>query len=488
LFTTPQQYQQNQLAQVQNRAFQEVQLNPFQQAALGARTAGYQLGQGIGGALGGQDPQLQIISRRQQLASQLDPSDPQSYMKVAKIAADAGDQQFALAIADAGRQAAVQVAQANKERQLAVPVDIQKAQMIPQIQDAIDQYTALPVSPERDRAIKLLQNQLKVLLGDTSTKLAAPIQVANRIVEISRTLRTLKPEDPTYQDLIAERDQLQKSEKMPDAIQIAKRVSELEAQLSPDTGVALPPQVRAGLEAELNNLKKQAPQPSVGSEREGIALELYSKNFYDLDTTQRAAVNRKADEESRKKAALTAPKVEVNLKDPTAVAKANLDVMGKWEGFLKSGGDVEVANRFKAVQSAVAMANAGNPTADGALLYNIAKMYDSSGAVQEGDKKSITGNPAIPERFKLLVQGVLDGGSFTPKQRKDLEKIANDIVKNRESQLNIYRKQYINKATALGGTADDILNPYQGLIKPPMENFIMQTPNTNPQNLTGGKR
>jgi hypothetical protein len=471
LFTTPEQYQLAQRQAQEAQAIQFAQLDPMARANYGTFRAGQQLGSALGGALGGEDPQLKLISMRQQLASQLDPSKPESFMQAAELAARSGDQQFAIGLADAGRQAAVQIAQANKERQLAVPVDIQKAQMIPQIQDAIDQYSALPVSPERDRALKLLQNQLKVLVGDTSTKLAAPIQVANRIVEINRTLRTLKPEDPTYQDLIAEKDQLQKSEKMPDAIQIAKRVSELEAQLSPDAGVALPPQVRAGLEAELNNLKKQAPQPSVGSEREGIALELYGKNFYDLDPTQRAAVNRKAEQEATKKAAVTAPKVEVNLKDPTATAKASLDVMTKWEGFLKSGGDVEVANRFKAVQSAVAMANAGNPTADGALLYNIAKMYDPSGAVQEGDKKSITGNPAIPERFKLLVQGVLNGGSFTPQQRKDLEKIAIEIVKNRQSQLNVYRKQYVNKAKDLGGTEADILNPYQGLDRPPLSEF-----------------
>ena len=129
-----------------------------------------------------------------------------------------------------------------------------------------------------------------------------------------------------------------------------------------------------------------------------------------------------------------------------------------------------------------------NSTADGALLYNIAKMYDPTGAVQEGDKRTILGNPAIPEKFQLLVQGVLNGGSFTPPQRQQLLKIANDIVKNRENQLNVYRKRYVEKVKTLGGTEDDILNPYQGLIKPPMENFIIQTPNTNPQNITGGKR
>ena len=114
LFTSPQQYQQNQLAQVQNRAFQEVQLSPFQQAALGARTAGYQLGQGIGGALGGQDPQLQLIARRQQLSSQLDQSNPDSYLQVAKMAAQSGDPQFAMAIADAGRQLQTSMATTRK--------------------------------------------------------------------------------------------------------------------------------------------------------------------------------------------------------------------------------------------------------------------------------------------------------------------------------------------------------------------------------------
>ena len=440
LFTTPEQYQLAQQQAQQAQAIQFANLDPRAQAQYGFYRSGQQLGSAIGGALGGVDPQLKIISMRQQLASQLDPSRPESYMQVAKVAADAGDQQFALAIADAGRQAAVQVAQANKERQLAVPADIQKAQMIPQIQDAIDQYSAMPASPERDRAIKLLQNQMKVLMGDKTATVAAPLQVASRIAAINQQLRTLDPNSVEAQDLIAEKTQLQRPEK---------------------------PEAR----------------PSVGSDTERISLEKFNKNYYDLSADERAVVGRLVEAD----AAAKAPKVQVDLKDPTAVAKSNLDVMGKWEQFLGKSGDVEVANRFKAVQSAVTMANAGNPSADGALLYNIAKMYDPSGAVQEGDKKSITGNPNIPTRFKLLVQGVLEGGSFTPTQRTDLEKIATEIVKNRQSQLNVYRKQYVNKIKALDGTEQDILDPYQNLIRPPLSTFT-QTPNTNPQNITGGRR
>jgi hypothetical protein len=440
LFTTPDQYQLAQQQAQQAQAIQFAQLDPRAQAQYGFYRGGQQLGSAIGGALGGVDPQLQLISQRQQLASQLDPSKPESFMQAAQLAAQAGDQQFAVALADAGRQAAIQIAQANKERQLAVPADIQKAQMIPQIQDAIDQYTALPQSPERDRAIRLLQNQMKVLVGDKTATVAAPLQVASRIAAINQQLRTLDPNSVEAQDLIAEKTQLQRPEK---------------------------PEAR----------------PSVGSDTERISLEKFGKNYYDLSTDERATVGRLVEADAVAKA----PKFQVDLKDPTAVAKSNLDVMGKWEQFLGKGGDVEVANRFKAVKSAVTMANAGNPSADGALLYNIAKMYDPSGAVQEGDKKSITGNPNIPTRFKLLVQGVLEGGSFTPAQRTDLEKIATEIVKNRQAQLNVYRKQYVNKIKDLKGTEQDILDPYQGLIRPPLSTFT-ETPNTNPQNITGGRR
>jgi hypothetical protein len=88
-------------------------VNPFQQAALGARTAGFQLGQGVGGALGGQDPQLQLIARRQQLLSQLDQSDPTSFARVAKMASDAGDQELAFGVAEAGRKAETEIKQSH---------------------------------------------------------------------------------------------------------------------------------------------------------------------------------------------------------------------------------------------------------------------------------------------------------------------------------------------------------------------------------------
>jgi len=418
LFTSPEQYQANQMAQFRQQAANEVQLNPFQQAAIGMRQAGYQLGGGIGGALGGQDPQLQKIARRQALAGQLDPSNPNSYMQTAKMAADAGDQQFAIAIADAGREAAIKVAQANKERQLAVPADIQKAQMIPVLQDKLDELNAMEKTPDVVRAINILQNQLKILGAEKTGAVAAPLQVAARISAINQQLRTLDPNSIEYKDLVEEKTQLQRPE-------------------------------------------KPEPRISFGSEREAIASELYNQPYGELTQTQKAAVNKRADAEATSRA----PKVSVDLKDPTAVAKAGLDVMNKWEDFLKAGGDVEVASRYKALQSSVALAQAGNPTADGATIFNIGKIYDPSGAVQEGDKNTILGNPSIPQKIKGYAQRVFEGGSLTPEQRNDLLSIGTNLIKGRESQLQTYRKQYISKAKTLGGNEEDILNPYQGLVK-----------------------
>ena len=366
-------YQQSQNQAMRDRFTQFAQLSPLQQASVGFQQAGYQLGQGIGGALGGQDPQLQMIGLQQQILRELDPSNPQQNLMVAqKYAQVAPD--LAMKIADNARSSLVKIAQAHKERQAAIGV---------------------------------------------------PLQVSNRINELKQKMRMLSPDSVEYKDAEEEITRLMKPE-------------------------------------------KPEPRPSVGSDTERISLDKFGKNYYDLDQPQRAVVSKLVEEDAIKKA----PKFQVDLNDKTAVAKASLDVMSKWEGFLKSSGDVENAVRYKGVLSSVALANAGNPSADSSLLYNIAKIYDNSGAVQEGDKKTIIGNPNIPTRFQLLVQGVLEGGSFTPKQREDLKKIATELVKNKQSQLNAYRKQYVKKNKEFGGDEMDILDPYAGVIQPPLTDFV----------------
>ena len=72
---TPDSYRQAQQQKADERALQYARLSPIEKASYSAGRGGYALGGVIGGALGGQDPELQRITRRQQIAGQLNPND-----------------------------------------------------------------------------------------------------------------------------------------------------------------------------------------------------------------------------------------------------------------------------------------------------------------------------------------------------------------------------------------------------------------------------
>ena len=75
---TPQGYQQQQADMAGQQAMQYARLDPFQQANYAIGRGAYGLAGALGGALGGQDPELQRITRAQQIASQIDFTNPES--------------------------------------------------------------------------------------------------------------------------------------------------------------------------------------------------------------------------------------------------------------------------------------------------------------------------------------------------------------------------------------------------------------------------
>lgn len=95
LFTTPEQYQQAQRQAQEAQAIQYAQLDPMARANYGVYRAGQQLGGAIGGALGGEDPQLKLISQRQQILGMIDPSNPDSFAQGIQMALQTGDTQTA---------------------------------------------------------------------------------------------------------------------------------------------------------------------------------------------------------------------------------------------------------------------------------------------------------------------------------------------------------------------------------------------------------
>lgn len=165
--------------------------------------------------------------------------------------------------------------------------------------------------------------------------------------------------------------------------------------------------------------------------------------------------------EMERQAKASAPKLAVDMTDPTAVAKQQLTTMNQWQGYLKDSGDSTVAVRAAAFYDAVKLANEQNNTsADSALIYNLAKIYDPQGAVQQGDINTIVGNPSIPMAIQKLAQRVSAGGTFLPKERQNMKNLVEGIVREREKALKPMLEEYRQINKGLGGRESAINNPY----------------------------
>lgn len=114
LFTDPYQYlqQQNQAQDTAARNF--ATLDPMQRAQYGIYKGAGQLGGGIAGALGAQDPALQMQTMRSQVVKQIDWTNPESIAQGAMRLQQAGDTLGARQVAEEGRVAALKKAQADK--------------------------------------------------------------------------------------------------------------------------------------------------------------------------------------------------------------------------------------------------------------------------------------------------------------------------------------------------------------------------------------
>ena len=210
-----------------------------------------------------------------------------------------------------------------------------------------------------------------------------------------------------------------------------------------------------------------APKPPEVQKLTGIeanaALLLYGTSDINQIRNIPNAVDRIRQEAAKQR---EASKPQINLSDPTAVAARQLQTINQWEGVLKDAGDTVTASRANAFYNAYDLAKKGNVNADGALIYNLAKVYDPSGAVQQGDVDTIIGNRSIPTKVQLFAQKLKAGGTFTPPERENMKKIIDGMIEERkkaiEPSLNTYRK--INKQ--LGGEDTSIYNPYDMIKKP----------------------
>ena len=179
---TPEMYGQQQQRSALNEGITLAQLDPAARGAALTYAGARGLGGAIAGAMGIEDPQLKLISARNSIFQQIDQSDPESMLQGIRMLGQMGDQQGAMALAEYYRKAQSEaalteqrlaagkasLAQAARERQQATPNDIQIANEIATLEDALTRVEDLPADPERTRAKNLLNTRLTELRRLTS--------------------------------------------------------------------------------------------------------------------------------------------------------------------------------------------------------------------------------------------------------------------------------------------------------------------------------
>jgi hypothetical protein len=111
---TPEMYGEQQRRGALREGIELAQLDPAARGAAMTYAGARGLGGAIAGALGVQDPALMRMTQRNQLLQEIDISNPESMIQVAKKATSIGDNEFAMALVDKARKTQSEIALAQQ--------------------------------------------------------------------------------------------------------------------------------------------------------------------------------------------------------------------------------------------------------------------------------------------------------------------------------------------------------------------------------------
>ena len=213
---TPEGYQaeQNRLALAQSA--QLAQLDPFASARTSLIYGGRQLGGAIAGALGAEDPQLRIISARNAVMQEVDPTNPASLQSAIQRLASAGDQRGALELSNYLRKAQSENALIQQRTAEKMTPEQRNALASATLRQQINQVKAEPDSDKKTNTLAFLSNQLSALITPKPDKVADAIQISQEIGSLTTQLQTLKAMgqdkgSPEYDSIVAQIKRLDNS-------------------------------------------------------------------------------------------------------------------------------------------------------------------------------------------------------------------------------------------------------------------------------------
>lgn len=194
---TADQYQRNRDLEQDRRAFELAQADLGTQSSFLLQSGARGLGNIIGRALGGEDPELQRISRRQQIMGMIDPAQPETFEMAAQAALESGDQQLAFGLRTEGSKYAQDALERRNVMQTTERTNL-AADLFSQIrnpdgtlnQQVVDQLRSFP------EGLAAISAQAKVLpdlrkLGATATPEINPFAVFTTDSTIPKNVQTL---------------------------------------------------------------------------------------------------------------------------------------------------------------------------------------------------------------------------------------------------------------------------------------------------------
>ena len=190
----------------------------------------------------------------------------------------------------------------------------------------------------------------------------------------------------------------------------------------------------------------------------------------EMTTTERALVKAYID----RKDAGKAPKVTVDLKDPTAVAMAGLKMQGDIRQDLK--GPKDTATAYQTMYNA-----ATNPTQKGdtTMLYTFFKVLDPQSTVREGEIEMIKQSRSIPEKFKGMAIKLASGETLLESERADLLNQAYQYVANQQRGVTETIDMYKGYAKSFGLDPNKAVpNPFADIKKPPSKTVMINKQRT----------
>jgi hypothetical protein len=532
LFQSPEQYQANQLAQFRQRAANEVQLDPFQQAAIGMRQAGYQLGGGIGGALGGVDPQLQKITQRQQILGMIDPANPESYARGIQAALQVGDTEAAFLLRNEMMKVREQAQQQEIRGFEREKFLVDRGQGMQQrgmearalsIANGINPDTGEPTKPLFDATTKTFNEDVANLLVSQYGQAGANI-VKQRLesvqgvesLQVQQLARTLfKPDGTRDKDVEARlsttvegREVLKKL--APETKELKKGEKLLERQPN-GTWKLITPEGQPVQNVTSDNaiqtlITSKAIHPTILPYANQLAKNFANLDFEDQNgllekltklnsDAQRYESDKSARDQSRyTNNTLRELNVELaKLKIEQARSEAEKAKDGKPISF---GDSTKLADRATGVDKLVDLYDAFKPEYAG-YGTNAAGEIAVFAAGKQSDEESV----ALYQWWQNYQNNVnkvrndLFGSALTAPEKAEFEKAmvtkgmnSAQAKKNLQRQAEEAAKAYdkLEKVLRVGGFSKaqlDALKP-----KPPLSNFVVEGQNTNPSNVTGGVR